>query len=154
MNYDCESDKRRSRVTLSGGEPTMQARFAGAFLKGLRARGIHTALDTCGLCSKEVLDMLLPYSTMVLYDIKEIDPHRHKVFTGSTNEPILENLLYVSDYIRTHVVPRELWIRTPFIPGATATEENIRGIADFIASNLADVTDRWELCSFNNSNYY
>ena len=93
MNYDCESDKRRSRVTLSGGEPTMQARFAGAFLKGLRARGIHTALDTCGLCSKEVLDMLLPYSTMVLYDIKEIDPHRHKVFTGSTNEPILENLM-------------------------------------------------------------
>ena len=143
-------EKSGGGVTISGGEPTTQARFAGALLKGLRAKGIHTALDTCGLCSREALDRLLTYTTMVLFDIKEIDPERHRAFTGSTNDPILENLLHVADYIRTHVVPRELWIRTPLIPGATATEENIRGIADFIASNLADVTDRWELCSFNN----
>ncbi|NQU14359.1 MAG: glycyl-radical enzyme activating protein, partial [Desulfobacteraceae bacterium] len=65
-------EKSGGGVTLSGGEPTRQARFAGALLKGLRAKGIHTALDTCGLCSREALDRLLPYTTMVLYDIKEI----------------------------------------------------------------------------------
>ncbi len=143
-------EKSGGGVTLSGGEPTMQARFSSNLLKGLKARGIHTALDTCGLCSREALDMLLPYSTMVLFDVKEIDPQRHQLFTGKTNEQILANLLYVSDYIRTHLIPGKLWIRTPLIPGTTATVENIRGISDFIASNLTDVTDRWDLCSFNN----
>ncbi|MCD6586674.1 MAG: glycyl-radical enzyme activating protein [Desulfobacteraceae bacterium] len=137
-------------ITISGGEPTMQAGFAGAFLKSLRQKGLHTALDTCGQCSRDALDQTLPYAAMVLFDMKLIDPKAHKEFTGHDNKRILDNLLYVADYIRSHVYPNTLWIRTPLIPNATATPENINGIGQFIAKNLFDVVDRWELCAFNN----
>ena len=45
---------------------------------------------------------------------------------------------------------KELWIRTPIIPNATATAENVRGIGRFIAANLDGLVNRWELCAFNN----
>ncbi|MCP4751110.1 MAG: glycyl-radical enzyme activating protein [Proteobacteria bacterium] len=137
-------------VTISGGEPTLQARFVEALLKGLKERGIQTALDTCGLCSKEVLDRLLPYSTLVLFDLKEIDSEKHLEFTGSGHEKILESLLHTADFIKSHVHPKALWIRTPIIPGLTDTRENIRGIGEFLAARLGKVVDRWELCTFNN----
>lgn len=137
-------------ITISGGEPTMQAGFAGEFLKALRGKGLHTALDTCGQCSREALDQTLPYAAMVLFDMKLIDQQAHKQFTGYDNKRILENLLYVADYIRSHVYPNALWIRTPIIPNTTATTENINGIGQFIAKNLSDMVDRWELCAFNN----
>jgi len=137
-------------ITVSGGEPGMQAAFVGMFLKSLRERGIHTALDTCGLCSTEALNQLLPYSSMVLYDLKEIDSGNHKKFTGEHNDRILGNLLYVAEYIRSHIYPAALWIRTPIIPGMTAREENISGIGRFIAENMGDIVNRWELCAFNN----
>jgi pyruvate formate lyase activating enzyme len=137
-------------VTISGGEPTLQAGFAAIFLKSLRENGLHTALDTCGLCSRDALDQVLPYSAMVLFDIKLIDPEAHKKLTGHDNQRIIDNLLYVADYIRSHVYPSQMWIRTPVIPGATATSENISGIGKFIASHLNGVVSRWELCAFNN----
>jgi pyruvate formate lyase activating enzyme len=137
-------------VTISGGDPTMQSEFAAAVLKGLREKGIHTAIDTCGYCSREALDRLLPYSAMVLYDIKLMDPEAHKKFTVFPNERILENLKYVADYMGSHVYPRHLWIRTPVIPGATAFHENIAGIGRWIAGNLKNMVSRWELCAFNN----
>jgi len=143
-------EKSGGGVTVSGGEPIVQARFVAAFFAGLRKAGIHTALDTCGLCARDVLDSLLSHTSMVLYDIKEIDSDRHRQFTGSPNETILENLIHVSEYMRTHAHPEQLWIRTPIIPGATARGDNIRGIGEFIASHLGDSVSRWDLCSFNN----
>ncbi len=137
-------------ITISGGEPTMQAEFAGTLLKSLREKGLHTALDTCGQCSWTALEQALAYSAMVLFDMKLIDSAAHKQFTGHGNRQILDNLLHVADYLRSHVYPNKLWIRTPMIPNATAIPENINGIGQFIAKNLPDVVDRWELCAFNN----
>lgn len=137
-------------ITVSGGEPGMQAEFIGAFLQSLREKGIHTAVDTCGLCSQKALNQLLPYAAMVLYDIKEIQREKHKAFTGEYNDKILENLLYAAAYIRNHVYPAALWIRTPVIPGMTDRNENIFAIGNFIAKHLGDVVNRWELCAFNN----
>ena len=68
-------------ITISGGEPTMQAGFVSEFLKILRGKGLHTALDTCGQCSRDMLEQTLPYAAMVLFDIKLIDPDAHKKFT-------------------------------------------------------------------------
>jgi len=137
-------------ITISGGEPTLQAGFAGQFLKALRQKGIHTALDTCGLCRRSALEQVLPYSALVLFDIKLMDPAAHKQFTGHDNRRILENLLYIAEYMRSHVHPSEMWIRTPIIPGATATPENMTAIGEFIATRLKGMVSRWELCAFNN----
>ena len=143
-------EKSQGGITVSGGEPGMQAPFVAAFLKALREKGVHTALDTCGLCTQEALQQMLSYASMVLFDIKEINPEKHIQFTGASNEQILQNLLLTADYLRNHIYPAALWIRTPIIPGMTAREKNISQIGKFIADNLGDVAGRWELCAFNN----
>jgi pyruvate formate lyase activating enzyme len=137
-------------VTLSGGEAALQNDFCLALLKELRCRGIQTALDTCGQVSQTALASLLPYVDVLLYDLKEIDSEKHKRFTGSGNDRILSNAVFVADFKKTHIFPKTIWIRTPIIPGATDTIENIQGIGDFINANLRGVVDRWELCAFNN----
>ncbi|MEJ2169702.1 MAG: glycyl-radical enzyme activating protein, partial [Desulfobacterales bacterium] len=143
-------EKSGGGVTLSGGEPTLQARFSRQILDKLKAQDIHTALDTCGMCAGEDLAKLLPHTDLVLFDLKEIDPQKHKKFTGSTNEKILDNLIGVRDHMQRTGLPADLWIRTPIIPNATATEDNINGIGRFIAANLDGRVSRWELCAFNN----
>ena len=142
--------KSKGGITLSGGECTMQPEFVIALLRELRERGIHTALDTCGLCRTEVLLEILPYTDLVLYDLKEIDPEKHILFTGSSNEKIISNLHVTAEYIREHMFPGELWIRTPVIPGATDRDDNIRGIGECIAALPEKSVARWELCAFNN----
>ena len=99
----------------------------------LKKLGIKTALDTCGFCSKESLEKILPYTDIVLYDLKEIDPVKHKEYTGFSNEKILANLIDLAEYSEHHDSPPEIWIRTPIIPGTTDNETNILGIGKFIA---------------------
>jgi pyruvate formate lyase activating enzyme len=137
-------------ATLSGGEPTLQPDFAEALLRGLQEAGVATALDTCGLCPVATLDRLLPYTDLVLYDLKLLDPGRHRRFTGQTNAKILENLLFVRDVLRHRDRPAGLWIRTPLIPGATDAPEDLSALGGFIAENLDGSVARWELCAFNN----
>lgn len=143
-------EKSGGGVTLSGGEATLQASFAFELLKKLKDRGIHTALDTCGMCSRDSLLSLLPHTDLVLFDLKEIDAERHDDFTGAPNDRILENLIQLGNRMKSHNQPAELWIRTPIIPDTTDTHENIRGIGRFIADNLNGLASRWELNAFNN----
>lgn len=102
------------------------------------------------MCSTTALDALLPYANLVLFDLKEIDPQRHFDFTGSDNRVILENLIHVGEYSDSHLFPEGLWIRTPLIPGATDTDNNISGIGAWIKAHLDLKVKRWELCAFNN----
>ena len=137
-------------ITISGGEPTMQPEFAAAFLAALREAGIHTALDTCGQTSPEALATVAAHADLVLYDLKEIDPERHREFTGVANDRILDNLKRLAADLRRRAGRTRLWIRTPIIPGATDRDENLTGIGRFIAANLKGLVDRWDLCAFNN----
>jgi pyruvate formate lyase activating enzyme len=137
-------------VTLSGGEPTMQPLFTKELLSAFRKNGLHTALDTCGQCSWETLETLLPYTDLVLYDLKEINPDKHKKFTAVSNTRILQNLVGLGRSMKESGMPGELWIRTPLIPNCTATRENIKGIGVFIKEHLGKIVGRWELCTFNN----
>jgi len=137
-------------VTLSGGEAALQQDFCLAVLKELRARGIQTALDTCGQMPEESLAALLPYADILLFDLKEIDSLKHKAFTGSGNEKILANAVFAAKFKKDHIYPKTIWVRTPVIPGMTDTAENIRGLGEFIRNNLTGAVSRWELCAFNN----
>ena len=137
-------------VTVSGGDPALYTPFVAAFLERCRTLGLHAALDTCGMCSQSNLQTLAGRADLVLYDLKEIDPERHTRFTGQPNQRILANLVALAEQMRQSQLPADLWIRTPLIPGATLTEENIRGIGAFIAREVGDVVTRWELCAFNN----
>jgi pyruvate formate lyase activating enzyme len=143
-------DKSGGGVTLSGGEPTFQPDFAERLLYELKEEGIHTALDTCGLCPARTLERLLPCTDLVLFDLKLLEPGLHVQFTGVPNQQILESLTRVREYQRSQTRPFELWIRTPLIPEATATDENINAIGRYLNENLNGSVSRWELCAFNN----
>jgi pyruvate formate lyase activating enzyme len=143
-------EKSGGGVTLSGGEPTLQPGFAEALLQGLKEKGISTALDTCGLCSSATLDRLLPFTDLVLYDLKLYDDDLHRQYTGSSNRQILTNLLHLLDAQRSQAWPFKLWIRTPLIPGATATGDNLTALGYYLSAELERNVERWELCAFNN----
>lgn len=153
LYHDIQKDKvyytqSHGGITVSGGEPTLQSDFILDFLKKCKENGISTALDTCGYASKKIYEQLLPHVDLVLLDIKEINTDKHKEFTGVPNELILENAIWISNYVKDN--NKKLWVRTPIIPNYTATEENIKGIGEFIVNKLHNIPERWDLLSFNN----
>ncbi|MFP7753927.1 glycyl-radical enzyme activating protein [Thermodesulfobacteriota bacterium B35] len=112
-------------ITLSGGEPTLQMGFAGRLLARLKRRGLHTAMETCGFFSWDTFAFAcLGNLDLVLYDLKLADPVRHRQVTGRDNGIILANLARLLS-----VDPARVLVRIPLIPGYTATEDNITGLA-------------------------
>jgi pyruvate formate lyase activating enzyme len=107
-------------------------------------------VDTCALCSRQTLADLLPWVDCFLVDLKLIDPEAHRRWTGAPLDVILDNLRWLAHELHEHHSEKTLWIRTPLIPVATATRENISGISAWLAANLDGTVDRWELCAFNN----
>ena len=112
-------------VTLSGGECLMQADFCAELLKRLKEHGIHTAVDTCGLVSKNALDKVIPYTDVFLYDIKAYDEDVHIKCTGLSNKQILENLIYLDS------IGKDIEIRIPYVPDYN--DGQIEKIACFLA---------------------
>ena len=135
-------------ITVSGGEPTIQSNFILKFLKMCKENSIHTALDTCGYAPEHIYRKLLPYVDLVLLDIKEIDLEKHQQFTCISNDLILRNAIWIANYAKNN--NKQFWVRTPIIPNYTATEENIRGIGEFIVKKLNNIPERWDLLAFNN----
>jgi pyruvate formate lyase activating enzyme len=115
-------------VTFSGGEPTAQPEFVRACAERCGELGIHTALDTCGHAQRHVFEELLPVFDLVLYDIKHMDPERHRELTGVGNDLVLENLRCID----AAGVP--VWIRVPLIPGCNDAQDNIECVADLLRS--------------------
>ena len=140
--------KSKGGITVSGGEPTLQSDFLVNFLKMCKDNDVSTALDTCGIASQNIYEKLLPHIDLVLLDIKEIDPKKHESWTGISNEKILENAIWLSGKLKEN--DKKMWIRTPIIPNYTATEENIKGIGEFIVEKLHNDPERWDLLAFNN----
>jgi len=130
-------------VTFSGGEPLVQADFLAALLPRCKEAGLHVALDTCGALPWERYERVLPWVDLVLYDLKVMDPERHRAATGVPNERILDNAAGLA----ARGLP--IWVRTPVIPGYTADLENIRAIGEFIRQQLPTV-ERWDLLAYTN----
>lgn len=114
-------------MTLSGGEPLAQQGFTLALLKTAKEKGVHTALDTSGYARWEVMERILEYVDLVLYDIKNMDPEAHKKFSGVSNELILDNARRTARKVK-------LRLRVPLIPGVNDTRENLEQTAKFAKS--------------------
>jgi len=83
-------------VTISGGEPFSQGERVIALLRACKARGISTAVETCGYADPAVLQAAVPFTDLFLWDIKDTDRVRHRQYTGVYNDRILENLSLVN----------------------------------------------------------
>jgi pyruvate formate lyase activating enzyme len=115
-------------VTFSGGEPTQQPEFLWHLLKRSQESGIQTALDTSGFVKPEILKRVLEHTDLVLYDIKHMDPAKHKELTGVDNRLILENAKMIA------TMGKPMIIRVPLIPGHNDSKENSLALAEFMLS--------------------
>jgi pyruvate formate lyase activating enzyme len=115
-------------LTVSGGEPLSQAAFVSRLLLTARRRGLHTVIETCGLCRWEAFKDVVPQVDQIFYDIKCIDAEKHERVTGVSNQVILENFRRLRrQFPETAVV-----VRTPVIPGVNDSEEEVQAIVEFI----------------------
>jgi pyruvate formate lyase activating enzyme len=121
-------DQSGGGVTLTGGDPLVQADFAEALLDGCRSRGIRTAVDTAGFSRNGVLDRVASKADLVLYDLKCMDDARHKELTGVSNVPIIDNLK------RLAAGRTEIWVRIPLVSGVNDDDDNIRRTIEFLSS--------------------
>lgn len=119
-------------ITLSGGEPTAQPNFALAILKRCKEARIHTTLDTCGYAPWPVMEELLEYTDLVLYDIKHMNQTRHREGTGITNRLILNNARRIHKQ-------RPMRVRVPLIHGFNDRFHDVKAIAQFVRRELGSV---------------
>lgn len=114
-------------VTISGGEPLVQARFVCDLLDTCRKRELHSAIDTCGLVDWAWLSEAARLTNLILYDLKVMDSTLHREWTGSDNERILANLG------RLNLLDVDVWIRLPLIPGVNDDDRNLAAVMDFLS---------------------
>lgn len=113
-------------MTASGGEAGSQPKFLTELFKRCRENGIHTALDTTGHVKWDILEKILEYTDLVLFDMKHIDSIKHKELTGLDNSLILENARKIAQSVKP------MWARFPLIPGCNDSNENITAIGEFV----------------------
>ena len=116
-------------VTISGGEPLLQADFVLKLFKELKKFNIHTAIDTAGsLKINKKIEELLSYTDLVLLDIKHINNEKCIDLTGLSNE----NTLEFAKYLSNKNIP--IWIRQVIVPGITDDEKDLLQLKDFIST--------------------
>jgi len=120
-------DESGGGVTFTGGEPLEQPELLEALLEGCRARGIHTAVETCGAAPRERVLAMGGMTDLILYDVKGIDAAHHREWTGAGNGNILGNL---EALVREG---RAVAVRLPIVPGVNDGAEDVRAACEYLA---------------------
>lgn len=134
-------------ITISGGEPLLQIDFVIELLKKAKELGINTCIDTAGNpFTKEEpffskFEELMKYTDLLLLDLKEINPTRHKDLTGFDNSNIIEMAKYLSE------INKPVWIRHVLVPEHSDFDEDLDALGDFI-DTLSNV-DRVEILPYH-----
>lgn len=115
-------------VTISGGEPLMQAEFLIELFQKLKKQNIHIAIDTAGsLPLSDTIKELLKYVDLVLLDIKHIDNDKCIDLTGVSNKNTLEFAKYLNENNIS------MWIRQVIVPGITDEIEDLQKEKEFLS---------------------
>jgi len=116
-------------VTVTGGEPLIQARFVLELFKKLKENCIHTCVDTSGMFAlTDGIKEVLKYTDLVLLDIKHIDDEKCKELVGVSNKKELEFARYLSD---NNI---KMWIRQVLVPGYTDDGQDLLKLKNFLST--------------------
>ncbi len=129
-------------VTISGGEALMQHEFVREVFKRCKEEGIHTCVETALHVKQEILDDVMPYTDMVITDIKHMDTEVHKKFIGFGNEQVLENVKKLATFNKPII------LRIPVIPGFNDNEETIKSIGNFIINEMDNKVVQLQMLRF------
>ena len=110
-------------VTLSGGEPLMQAEFSLEILKALKHENTNTCIETSGICANDVIESFIPYVDYWLFDIKLTDEKYHKELLGVPYDMVLKNLYKLRD------AGANITLRCPIMPGVNDNDEHFKAVA-------------------------
>nr|WP_300149825.1 glycyl-radical enzyme activating protein [Propionicimonas sp.] len=110
-------------VTLSGGEAMVQHRFAARLLRKLRAKGVHTAVETTGYAAPAVFEKILAEVDLLIIDVKHHDRKLHRKWTGVANDLPLRNLAAAID------AGGPVLVRIPIVPGVNDSLEDAAAFA-------------------------
>jgi len=120
-------DSSQGGVTFSGGEPLLKPKFIAETSAMLLADGISTCIETCGAVPWDAFETLLPLTNHIYFDIKFMDKNKHILFTGTTNERILENARRIS------ASGADVRFRRPLIPNVNDSIEEIEETSRFLS---------------------
>ena len=129
-------------VTVSGGEALMQPQFVCDMFEKCRRADIHTCVETSGYIAESALRQVLPYTDLVLYDLKHLNSEKHRQYTGKPNDLILSNAKIVA------ASGVETLFRMPLIPKVNDDMQNIKMTAKFL-HELGNNTLRIELIPYH-----
>ncbi len=121
-------------ITVSGGEPLLQAEFVTELFRRAKEEEIHTCLDTSGIVPGEY-EKLLSVTDLVLLDMKHTDTVAHRELTGHGNEAVFSFL----EQLEKHQIP--VWIRRVLVPGYTDDDTELLSLGEYLGgfSNLQAV---------------
>lgn len=109
-------------VTLSGGECLLQPEFAAELLRGFKDMGLHTAIDTSGICDLEKPKAVLKETDLVICDIKFDTDSGYQKYAGGSLEKV-QQFLNLTEEMN---IP--LWIRHVVVPQVTDSEEHVKAV--------------------------
>ena len=118
-------------ITVSGGEPLMQADFVCDLADNLS--GIHKAIQTSGYADMEIYKRVIDKFDFVMQDIKLADNNEHIKYTGVSNEKILKNIEWLKNSGKDFV------FRVPQIPDITDTKENMDRIYELAENHRVEL---------------
>lgn len=139
--------KKDGGITVSGGEPLLQLDFLLEMFKKAKEAGVSTVIDTAGqpfmreepFFSK--FEELMRYTDLIMLDIKEMNPERHKTLTGHPNDNILELARYLDS------IGKPVWIRHVLVPERSDFDEDLDALGAFVKT-LSNV-DRVEVLPYH-----
>ena len=116
-------DSSGGGVTLSGGEPLLQADGAADLLSLCAERGIHTTVETCGAVPWTTLERVAPHTDLFYFDLKADGDELHRRIAGSPARPIADNARRLVE------AGAEVVFRMPVVPDHTDGADSVRGVA-------------------------
>jgi pyruvate formate lyase activating enzyme len=133
-------------LTLSGGEPLVQNRFAVRLFRAAKELGTHTAIESNGFLGERLSDEELELIDLVILDMKAFGTEQHKRVTGIGNDTVLAFAKRLAEH------KRPMWLRYVLVPGLTDDPDEMRRVADFGAS--LGVVERAEILPFHQMGRY
>lgn len=117
---------KRGGITVSGGEPLLQAKALIPFFKMLKDEGFNTCIDTNGSILNDDVKELLQYTDLVLLDIKQINEEAHRTIAGASNKSTLKLAEYLNE------INKAVWVRYVLVPGYTNHEQHLHQLGKFL----------------------
>jgi pyruvate formate lyase activating enzyme len=136
-------DQSGGGVTFTGGEPLSQPQFLCALLEECQRSEVHAAVDTSGIADSRVVEAIAPLVDLWLFDVKIVDPAKHMMLVGCSNQPALDNLRLLARR------GSRIRARVPLVPGINDSPDDLRGLASLLTSLAGNHPEQVDLLPYH-----